>query len=214
MSMKEQLEQAKSGFIARVPVEAQSQIFRHIAEQQQSGRVYGLKVGDIAPNFVLTNPLGEQITLYDELIKGPVILTFYRGSWCPYCNIQLRAYQEIMPKIHEYGAQLLAITPQSPDNSLTQKEKEQLTFQVLSDPHGLVAERYHLLFEMPDYLQHTFKHILGRDLTAFNKTDRWILPIPGIYLLDRERVVRFTHANPDFMTRMEPQDLITQLKKL
>ncbi|CAN7664811.1 peroxiredoxin-like family protein [Paenibacillus sp. LjRoot56] len=214
MSMKEQLEQAKSGFIARVPVEAQSHIFRHIDEQQQSGRVYGLKVGDIAPNFVLTNPLGEQITLYDELTKGPVILTFYRGSWCPYCNIQLRAYQEIVPEIHEYGAQLLAITPQSPDNSLTQKEKEQLTFQVLSDPHGLVAESYHLLFEMPDYLQHTFKHILGRDLTAFNKTDRWILPIPGIYLLDRERVVRFTQANPDFMTRMEPQDLITQLKKL
>ncbi|KRE59841.1 peroxiredoxin-like family protein [Paenibacillus sp. Soil750] len=214
MSMKEQLEQAKSGFIARGPVEAQSHIFRHIAEQQQSGRVYGLKVGDIAPNFVLTNPLGEQITLYNELTKGPVILAFYRGSWCPYCNIQLRAYQEIVPEIHEYGAQLLAITPQSPDNSLTQKEKEQLTFQVLSDPHGLVAERYHLLFEMPDYLQHTFKHILGRDLTAFNETDRWILPIPGIYLLDRERVVRFTQANPDFMIRMEPRDLITQLKKL
>jgi peroxiredoxin len=214
MSLKEQLEQAKWGFISRVPVEAQTQIFRHIAEQQQAGDVYGLQVGDIAPNFVLTNPLGEQITLYDELDKGPVILTFYRGSWCPYCNIQLRAYQEIVPEIQEYDAQLLAITPQSPDNSLTQKEKEQLTFQVLSDPQGLVADRYHLLFEMPDYLQLTFKHILGRDLTSFNESDRWILPIPGIYVLDRERVVRFSHANPDFMTRMEPQELITQLKKL
>jgi hypothetical protein len=79
---------------------------------------------------------------------------------------------------------------------------------------GRVADRYHLLFEMPDYLQHTFKHILGRDLAGFNETDRWILPIPGIYVLDRERVARFAHANPDFMTRMEPQDLITQLKKL
>ncbi|CAN7529166.1 peroxiredoxin-like family protein [Paenibacillus sp. LjRoot153] len=214
MSLKEQLEQAKSGFIARVPVEAQTQIFRHIAEQQQTGNVYGLKVGDTAPNFVLTNPLGEQITLYDELVRGPVILTFYRGSWCPYCNIQLRAYQQILPEILEHGAQLLAITPQSPEHSLTQKEKEQLTFQVLSDPDGLVADRFNLLFEMPDYLQHTFKHILGRDLAAFNATDRWILPIPGIYLLDTERIIRFAQVNPDFMTRMEPQDLITQLKKL
>ncbi|KRF04820.1 alkyl hydroperoxide reductase [Paenibacillus sp. Soil766] len=214
MSLKEQLEQAKSGFIARVPVDAQTQIFRHIAEQLQEGRVNGLQVGDTAPNFDLINPLGELITLYDELAKGPVVLTFYRGSWCPFCNIQLRAYQEILPDIHELGAQLLAISPQSPDNSLTQKEKEQLTFQVLSDPDGLVADRYQLMFEMPDYLQHTFKHFLGRDLAVFNETDRWILPIPGIFLLDRERVVRYAHVSPDFMTRLEPQELISQLKKL
>ncbi|NQX58231.1 AhpC/TSA family protein [Paenibacillus qinlingensis] len=214
MSMKEQLEQAKSGFKVRVPVEAQTHIFRHMEEQQQAGSIYGLKVGDIAPNFVLSNPLGEQIMLYDELAKGPVVLTFYRGAWCPFCNIQLRSYQEILPEIHKYGAQLLAISPQTPDNSLTQKEKEQLSFQVLSDANGRVAESYHLLFEMPDYLQHTFKHLLGRDLRAFNKSDRWILPIPGIYVLDRERVVRFAHVNPDFMSRLEPQELITQLKKL
>lgn len=214
MTLKEQLEQAKAGFIARVPVEAQTQIFRHIAEQKQSGIVFGLKEGDKAPNFVLTNPLGEVISLYDELAKGPVILTFYRGSWCPYCNIQLRAYQQILPEIQQYGAQLIAITPQSPDNSLTQKEKEQLTFQVLSDPNGYVADSYNLLFEMPDYLQHTFKHTLGRDLSAFNETDRWILPIPGIYILDKEGIVRHANSNPDFMTRMEPQEIIDQLKML
>jgi peroxiredoxin len=214
MSVKEQLEQAKAGFIAKVPAEAQAEIFRHIEEQQQSGIVFGLNEGGKAPNFTLTNPLGEQVTLYNELAKGPVVLTFYRGSWCPFCNIQLRAYQQLLSEIQKHGGQLIAVSPQSPDNSLSQKEKEELTFQVLSDPNGHVAESYNILFEMPDYLQNTFKNTLKRDLTEFNKTDRWMLPVPATYLIDKEGIVCSAHVNPDFMTRMEPQDILDQLKKL
>jgi peroxiredoxin len=214
MSVKEQLEQAKAGFIAKVPAEAQVEIFRHIKEQQQSGIVFGLNEGDKAPNFTLTNPIGEQITLYDELAKGPVVLTFYRGSWCPYCNIQLRAYQHVLSEIQKHGGQLIAVSPQSPDNSLSQMEKEELTFQVLSDPNGRVAESYNLMFELPDYLQNTFKNTLKRDLAEFNKIDRWVLPVPATYIIDKEGIVRRAHVNPDFMKRMEPQEIIDQLKKL
>lgn len=214
MSVKEQLEQAKAGFIAKVPAEAQAEIFRHIKEQQQSGIVFGLNEGGKAPNFTLTNPLGEQVTLYNELAKGPVVLTFYRGSWCPFCNIQLRAYQQLLSEIQNHGGQLIAVSPQSPDNSLSQKEKEELTFQVLSDPNGRVAESYNILFELPDYLQNTFKNTLKRDLTEFNKTDRWMLPVPATYMIDKEGIVCSAHVNPDFMTRMEPQDILDQLKKL
>ncbi|WP_051621077.1 peroxiredoxin family protein [Paenibacillus sp. UNC451MF] len=214
MSVKEQLEQAKAGFIAKVPAEAQEKIFLHIKEQQQSGIVFGLREGDKAPNFTLTNPFGEQVTLYDEVAKSPVVLAFYRGSWCPFCNIQLRAYQQCLLEIQKQGGQLIAISPQSPDNSLTQKEKEQLTFQVLSDPDGRVADSYKLLFELPDYLQNTFKNTLRLELTEFNKTERWVLPVPATYIIDKEGIVRHVYVTPDFMVRMEPQEIIDQLKKL
>jgi peroxiredoxin len=214
MTLKEQLEQQKAGFITRVPAEVQEEILRLIKEQQQSDIDFGLKEGAKAPNFTLTNPLDEQITLYDELAQGPVILTFYRGSWCPFCNIQLRAYQQFLPEIEKLGGRLIAVSPQSPDNSLSQKEKEELTFQVLSDPNGVVTESYNLLFELPDYLQHTYKNKLGRDFAEFNNTDRWILPVPATFIIDKEGFVRRTHVDPDFMKRMEPEEIIDQLKKI
>ncbi|BFT73826.1 peroxiredoxin-like family protein [Paenibacillus sp. P36] len=214
MSMNEQLEQTKAGFIAKVPALAQENIFRHIQEQQQSGIFFGLNKGDQAPDFTLTNPLGEQINLYKELANGPVILIFYRGGWCPFCNVQLRTYQLLLPEIQKVGGQLVAVSPQSPDNSLSQMVKEQLTFHVLSDPNGHVADSYNLLFELPEYLQNTFTDILGRDLAKFNASDRWVLPVPATYLIDRHSIIRYAQADPDFMNRAEPQEMIDLLKKL
>lgn len=214
MSIKEQLALAKANFIAKVPEEAQTKILLQMKELQQSGIAFGLREGDAAPNFALANPLGEPVSLYDELAKGPVVLTFYRGSWCPFCSIQLRAYQHILPDLQRLGSQLIAISPQSQDNALTQIEKEQLTFQVLSDPNGDVASRYKLLFELPGYLQDTYLHMLGRDLATFNQSARWVLPVPATFLIDQERVVRRSYVNPDFMQRMEAQDILDQLKRL
>jgi len=213
MAFKELLDQAKEGFIAKAPEEVQSQVFRHIKELQESGIVFGLKEGEQAPNFMLANPLGEQVNLYDELSKGPVVLTFYRGSWCPFCNIQLRAYQQLLPDIEKLGGQLIAVTLQSPDNSLSHKEKEELTFQVLSDLNGRVAESYRILYEVPDYLQDAFTNF-GLDLTEFNQTDRWIIPVTATFIIDKERKIRRAYVNPDFMKRMEPQEIIDQLNKL
>ncbi|MDR6880499.1 peroxiredoxin-like family protein [Bacillus sp. 3255] len=213
MTLQEQLDQQKAGFMTRVLAEVQADILRLVKEQQQSGIDFGLKEGAQAPNFTLTNPLGEPITLYDELAQGPVVLAFYRGSWCPFCNIQLRAYQQLLPEMEKYGGRLIAVSPQSPDNTLSQKEKEELTFQVLSDPNGLVAESYNLLFELPVYLQHTYQK-LGRDLTGFNNTDRWILPVPATLIIDKEHIVRRAYVDPDFMKRMEPEEIIDLLKKM
>lgn len=134
----------------------QSQVFRLIKEQQESGIVFGLEEGNKAPNFTLASPLGEQVNLYDELVKGPVVLTFYRGSWCPFCNIQLRAYQQVLSDIEK----------------------------------------------------------LGLDLTVFNKTDRWILPLTATFIIDKEGIIRHANVNPDFMKRMELQEIINQLKTL
>jgi peroxiredoxin len=213
MVVKELLDQAKEGFIAKAPEEVQSQVFRHIKEQQESGIVFGLKEGEKAPNFTLANPLGEQVNLYDVLAKGPVVLTFYRGKWCPFCNIQLRTYQQMLPDIEKLGGQLIAVTLQSPDNSLSHKEKEELSFQVLSDLNGRVAESYRILYEVPDYLQDAFTNF-GLDLIEFNKAHRWLLPVTATFIIDKEGIISRAHANPDFMERMEPQEIIDQLKKL
>lgn len=214
MPIQERLDQMKDMFKADAPAEAQSEIFRQIEVLQQSGVAFGLEEADKVPDFTLSNPLGEQVTLYDELAKGSVVLTFYRGSWCPFCNTQLRAYQQLLPEIEKLGGQLIAITPQTPDNSLSQREKEKLTFQVLSDPNGRVTESYRLLFELTDSLQNVFKNTFGLDLTVFNASDRWVLPVPATFVIDKEGIVRRAHVNPDFTKRMEPEDIIDELKKL
>ncbi|UUZ80332.1 AhpC/TSA family protein [Paenibacillus sp. P26] len=153
------------------------------------------------------------MNLYDELAKGPVVLTFYRGDWCPFCNIQLRAYQQLLPDMEKLGGRLIAVSLQSPDNSLSHKEKEELTFHVLSDLNGRVAESYRILYEVPDYLQEAFTNF-GLDLTKFNKTERWILPLTATFIIDQEGIIRRSYVIPDFMRRMEPQEIIDQLKKL
>ncbi|MBB3111854.1 peroxiredoxin [Paenibacillus phyllosphaerae] len=214
MSLHEQLELQKASFVARVPEEAQTAVFRHIFEQQQSGITFGLPAGSVAPDFSLTNPLGKTVRLHDELARTHIALVFYRGSWCPYCNVQLRAYEQILPDIQALGGHLMAISPQSPDNALTQKEKEQLSFEVLSDPYGRTADSYKLLFEMPNYLQRTFAEIFRLDLAAFNSADRWTLPVPATYLIDKRGIIRHASVNPDFMERMEPSALLDQLRNL
>lgn len=119
----------------------------------------------------------------------------------------------MLPDIKKLGGQLIAVSLQSPDNSLSHKEKEELTFQVLSDLNGRVADSYRILYELPDYLQNTYTKF-GMDLTEFNQTDRWILPLTATFIIDKKGVIRRTHVDPDFMTRMEPREIIDQLKKI
>lgn len=214
MTLKEKLEQQKLTFATKMPAEVQEDILRLVKEQLKSNMEFGLKEGVKAPNFTLTNPLGGQITLYDELAKGPVILTFYRGSWCPFCNIQLRAYQQFLAEIEILGGRLIAISPQSPDHSLSQKEKEELAFPVLSDLDCVVAESYNLAFELPEYLQSTYINKLGLNLAEFNQSDRWILPVPATYIIDTKGIIRRAHVDADFMKRMGPEEIIEELKRI
>lgn len=214
MLLNEMLEQAKEHFAAKVPLDAQTEIFRLIREQQQSGSVYGLQEGQPAKDFTLNNAAGVPVNLFEQLSSGPVVLTFYRGGWCPFCNIQLRAYQAVLPEIEALGGQLIAVSPQSPDNTLAQQEKEALRFQVLSDTNGLAASAYRVLFEVPLYVQEVMAHKLRINLAEYNAADRWHLPVPSTFLIDGSGVIRSAYVNPDFMKRLEPHDIVEQLKKL
>lgn len=213
MSLTKALAEAKQEFIAHTPLEIQAEMFRQIREQQESGFAYGLQEGQKAKDFELKNAMGETISLYEELSKGPVVLTFYRGGWCPFCNSQLKAYQKLLPDIEALGGQLIAISPQSPDNTLSQQEKEELTFQVLSDTHGLVAAFYNILYDVPDYIMNIMKQI-GMDLAEYNATNRWILPIPSTFMIDESGIIRSAYVNPDFMQRLDPENILHELRKL
>lgn len=214
MGLSEALEEQKRQFKAKYPEDIHSELFRMIREQQQSGLAFGLQEGEQAPDFTLPNAAGVPVNLHEQLARGPVVLVFYRGGWCPYCNIQLRAYQSILPDIEALGGQLIAVSPQSPDNALSQQEREGLRFHVLSDTDGLAAERYNLLFDVPPYVQDIMTNQFKLSLIEYNASGRWILPVPSAFIIDPARVIRSAYVNPDFMQRLEPQELLEQLRKL
>lgn len=184
-----------------------------IKELEESGIAKGLKKGDHAPDFTLPDATGRNISLSDQLAKGPVILSFYRGGWCPYCNLELRAYQRALPEIKNAGAQLIAISPQTPDASLSTKEKDELEFFVLSDEGGEVAKAYDLLFKLQDELIELYKKS-GIDLPAHNGNENWELPKPATFVVDQRGTIVFSHVDSDYKNRTDPEEVISIVKTL
>ncbi|MEM1165745.1 MAG: peroxiredoxin-like family protein [Planctomycetota bacterium] len=170
------------------------------------------KVGDAAPNFTLPNAVGESVELASLLEQGPVVLTWYRGGWCPYCNIQLAAYQEILGDFKALGAHLVAISPETPDHSLDTKQKNELEFHVLSDVGHTVAASYGLAYTLPQGVQDAFKGRL--DLPAFNGDDSWQLPLSATYVIDRAGVVRYAFLDADYRIRAEPAAVLEAVRAL
>ena len=173
----------------------------------------GIKVGEKAPDFVLNNALGKPVSLKEELEKGPVVLVFYRGAWCPFCNMHLHVLQESLPEFKKHGAQLITITPQTPDKSVEQFKQKGYPFEVLSDLDSKVMKNYQLYFELPAELVDVYKKH-GLDIEAFNGKDRNVLPVPGSFVIDTNGVVRAMHADTDYKKRMEPTAIIDALKKM
>lgn len=171
-----------------------------------------LKVGAKAPDFTLTDATGAPVNLATLLADGPVILTWYRGGWCPYCNIQLRAYQDALPQFTALGAQLVALSPELPDNSLSTKEKNNLAFTVLSDTGSAVARAYGVSYRLPDSLIDAFKGRL--DIPAANGDDSWELPLGVTYVIATDGTIAYAYLNADYRQRAEPSEIIAALKAL
>ena len=169
------------------------------------------RVGAVAPPFDLPDARGGRVSLREQLERGPVVLTFYRGEWCPYCDLTLRAYQEILPQLRALGASFVAISPQTPDASLSTLEKKQLAFAVLSDTGNNVARQYGLVFEIPAALD-AIHQAFGIDLTTSNGDTSNELPVPGTFIIDKEGRIAFVFVDGDYRVRLEPAELVRQLE--
>jgi len=172
-----------------------------------------LRVEDKAPDFVLSNTRGQSICLSEKLNQGAVLLNFYFGHWCPYCNLELRAYQGLLAKIQALESSVLAISPQTADASQKTALKNVITFDLLSDNNCQIAHDYGLVFEVPDSLRPLYTE-LGHALPDYNGTDDWLLPVPATFIIDRWGHIALAYINVDYTQRYEPIDAIAILLSL
>ncbi|MEV6121596.1 peroxiredoxin-like family protein [Streptomyces sp. SID8352] len=210
------LSQQLADFAATVkrPDEAKKAINEAFEEIEAKGLVPGLGIGDLAPDFTLPDARGGEVRLSERLAKGPVVLIFYRGSWCPYCNLELRAYQAALPEFESAGASLVAVSPQRPDDTLSMAEKNELAFDVLSDAEQDVLEAYRIRFELPEGIT---EHMLEGTLAALARQQpngRFSLPVPATYVIDPEGRVRARHVSMAYRTRMEPADALAAIREI
>lgn len=191
-----------------------------VKEAEYKKGANALKLGEHVPNFALPNQQSESVSLAGALAKGPVVVTFYRGSWCPYCNLQLKALQARLSDIHGLGAQLIAISPEVPDGSLDTDAIDKLGFNVLSDQDSKVAAQYGVAWEVPEFFIEHMAVDRGLDLNLVNNIandgtqNSTILPIPATFVISRDGIVTWRYVDVDYRTRSEPEDIIIALKNL
>ncbi|QHE52605.1 peroxiredoxin-like family protein [Pontibacillus sp. HMF3514] len=211
--MRQQYEKYIQKFKEATPEDIQKKMGNAIEELESSEDGEGLRNGEKAPNFKLSDAKGETVELYEQLKQGPVVLTFYRGGWCPYCNMELRAYQQIINEIHEAGAELMAVSPETPDHSLTTQEKNELEYYVLSDIGNKVAKEYNLIYQLPDYLVDVYKE-KGLQVDKHNGDDSWTLPVSATYIIDTDGTITFEYTKSDYKDRVEPSEVLEKLKNV
>jgi peroxiredoxin len=214
MNLEQELAAFKAEFSRTAPA-GRAALYEAKIEELRADFALASAVGvdEAAPDFALPNAAGKSIVLKELLKFGPVILTFYRGGWCPYCNIQLRAYQGALPQISALGARLVAISPQLPDNSLDTANKNALTFDVLSDVCNEVARSYGLVYSLPEEIRAALRSN-NKALPSINGDESWELPVPATYVIARDQRVALAYIDVDYRKRLEPEALLTCLKSL
>jgi peroxiredoxin len=220
MSLQDKLDAFKKNFEAggppfNAPAAIHEPMHRATAELIASGAAkHAAKVGDKAAAFVLKDPEGHEVSSAELLARGPLVLTFYRGFWCPYCNMDLEALQAALPELEKHGAKLVAISPQTAPNSRRSQREHNLTFPVLSDPGNEVAASFGLRFKLPDYLIGLYRDGFKNDLAVVNGDPSWTLPMPARFVIGQDGTILYAEVNPDYTRRPDPEELIPALLKL
>ncbi|MEI7516120.1 MAG: peroxiredoxin-like family protein [Betaproteobacteria bacterium] len=213
-SLASQLAIYKAGFIGRAPVPRVAMMEAATAQLKSSGiESLALKVGDRAPSLSMRDAMGERVNVDRLLEQGPVVAIFYRGGWCPYCNLALRAWQARLAELNSLGATLVAISPQTPDNSLSTREKNELAFPVLSDSDFAAAHGFGIAFTLPHELVDLYSSV-GNNLPELNGNGQWVLPVPATFVIDKSGVIQFAHVEADYRERAEPSDVLTAIRKI
>ncbi|WP_153556657.1 peroxiredoxin-like family protein [Roseimaritima sediminicola] len=188
-------------------------VMRAQTQRLQESRIVATapKTGDNLADFELPNHLGEKRSLATLRERGPVVVTFYRGGWCPYCNLELRAYQAVFPEIKAAGATLVAITPELPDASLSTAEKNGLEFEVLTDADAVYARQVGLVFTLPEPLRPIYQG-LGINIEEHNGDGQFDLPLAATFVVDIDGSIASAFVNADYTARAEPSDVVKVLQ--
>ncbi|UUW08407.1 AhpC/TSA family protein [Flavobacterium plurextorum] len=211
-SLEDQLKDFKKNWSSKVDQSVSDTFQKGIDELVEANFIANaVKKGDKSPSFSLMDASGKAVSLEEKLKKGRVILTWYRGGWCPYCNLTLRSLQSHNAQFNELNAQLIALTPELPDNSLSTKEKNELTFDVLSDIDNKVAKEFGLVFKVTEEVNSFYKKF--HDLKDFNGGSGDELPLTATYIIEQNGEISYSFIDVDYRKRAEPQAIINQLKK-
>jgi peroxiredoxin len=214
MGLSEQLAAFKAEFARTAPAGRPALYEAKIEESRSSfAREEAAGTGDRAADFSLPDARGRLVSLFDLLRSGPAVVTFYRGGWCPCCNIQLRAYEAALPQIKALGASLVAISPQLPDSSLSTAETNALTFPVLSDVGNHVARSFGLVYALPEELRAALRSN-NKALPGINGDETWELPVPATYVIAADGRVALANIDVDYRKRLEPDAILAALKPL
>ena len=218
MTLQSRLDAFKANFQAgkppyNVPASVIGTMHRATEELIASGAAArALKAGEKMPGFTLNDPEGRPVSSADLLARGPLVISFYRGVWCPYCNMELQALQAALPEFRALGASLVAISPQTAANSRKSVRQNALDFPILSDPRNDIAAAFGLRFALPDYLVELYKG-LKNDLPAFNGDPGWTLPMPARYVVAPDGTILYAEVNPDYTRRPEPEDMLPAIRR-
>ena len=215
MSLQATLDAYKADFETnKAPPEVVAVMHRATADLVATGQAErALKAGDRAPTFSLSDPDGVTVSSADLLAQGPLVLTFYRGVWCPYCNFDLAALEAARGEIEARGARLVAVSPQTPANSRKAQRTGKLGFPILSDAGGAVAAAFGLRWSLSEDLKRAYTGF-GLDLAVFNDDTSWTLPMPARYVIGADGAIAYAEVNPDYTRRPEPSDLFPTLERL
>ncbi|MDN7613516.1 peroxiredoxin-like family protein [Burkholderia cepacia] len=220
MSLQDKLDAFRANFEAggppyNAPSHIHEPMHRATRELTESGAAEkALKVGDRGPTFTLKDAEGTSHSSTDLLARGPLIVTFYRGVWCPYCNFDLQAIQASLPDLESRGAQLVAISPQTAPNSRRSQRENHVTFPILSDPGNEVAAAFGIRFKLPDYLADLYKTVFKNDLAVANGEPSWTLPMPARFVIGQDGVILYAEVNPDYTRRPDPEALLPVLDRV
>lgn len=185
-----------------------AQCTEELAGEGIEGRA--LKTGDTMSDFELPNQHGELRRLSDYLAKSPVVLNVYRGGWCPYCNMEMKALHDVLPEIESRGARLVGLSPETADKAMSTAERHAIDIDILSDAGNGIAEQMGLVFDLPQALRPIYEKV-GIDIPAYNGDDSFKLPVPATYIVGQDGVIVFDFVNTDYTQRLEPSEIVARL---
>ena len=207
MSLKAQLDACRRAFEASTPSSVVAALEGSIAELAQTGLVrQALKAGEGAPLFRLRSNTGDFVSLSEALDRGPVVVSFFRGGWCPFCRLELRALGQAHPEIERLGATLIGLSPLPEDDSCS-------SFPILKDPGCRIAARYRIAFTVAPQFRPAYL-ALGYPGGLKKCPDRWVLPLPATYIIGRNGIVVLSYVDADYTTRLEPTEIAVALAHL